>query len=98
MAVTSISIIVGGPEVHVTVCDQNDNPLPPADITWSGLPTGVTEAADATGFNFTADGSAVAGSTPATATYAGPNAVGTPTGELTLDVMIGVTSLTFTSP
>lgn len=99
MAVTSITIIAGATTaVHVTVDDQNGNPLPPADIAWTGQPTGMTITADATGFLFLADGSVPAGSDAVTATYTGPGAAAPVTGVLTVVVTAGVTGLTFTSP
>ena len=98
MSVTSIEIIAGVGSVHVTVDDQNGDPLPPADIAWSGLPDGLTATADATGFVFAATSAVATGSVAATATYSGPGAPGPVTGVLTVVVDQGVTGLTFTSP
>ncbi len=50
--VTSLDLLIGGPAVHVTVSDQNDVPLPPADgLAWASLP-GVSIVSDSTGFMF----------------------------------------------
>jgi hypothetical protein len=49
--ITSITIMDGGPAVHVTVRDQNGTAIPPANITWQTSPI-VNIVPDDTGFNF----------------------------------------------
>lgn len=97
--VTSITVIAGAAgTVHVTVDDQNGNPLPPADCTWA-LPTGITATPDTTGFVFTAAASLQPGTSSGNATYSGPGASGTVVGpELSIVVEEGVTGLAYTSP
>lgn len=98
MSVTSITMIAGGAAVHVTVDDQNGNPLPPADVAWATLPDGITVTPDATGFLFQAGAAATVGTVSDAATYNGPGAAGPVSGTLGLVVDAGVTGLTFTSP
>lgn len=97
MQITQLALTAGAAAVHVTVADQNLNPLPPADVTWV-LDTslaGVTFLADATGFNFTAAVGTAAETGNATATYT----VNGVTGMLPIVVSVAaVTSLTFLSP
>lgn len=93
--VTSITIDPGAGPVHVTVTDQAGNPIPPADIVWSGAPAGVTMSADSTGFNFEASaGTSNTQSTEMTATYT-PNNV---FAQLAVTVQLTVVSLQFESP
>ena len=95
-AITSITLIEGGPAVHVTANDQAGNPLPPASIAWESSSV-VTITPDATGFNFAANprGSSTSFNITATYTAQQPNA----TGVLTVNVVLpGVTMVTFTSP
>jgi len=73
--VTSLSLVAGGPSVHISITDQNCNvinpaPLPnPTNITWSFVNSNAffTVVADATGFTFTGLQPLSAGS--ATPTY-----------------------------
>lgn len=93
-----LQLIAGGPAEHVTVDDQNGNPLPPADIAWT-LPEGVTATADATGFLVQAAASVAPGAQSEPASYSGPGATNGPvSGSLAIEVIAGVTGLTFTSP
>lgn len=94
--VTSITVDPGATPVHVTVTDQAGNPVPPADITWAGNPSGVTIAADATGFNFEAGpGTPNTPSTEMTATYSPNTSV---SGQLACVIQLTVTGLLFDSP
>ena len=97
-AVTKIALIAGGAPVHVTVADQQGDPLPPANVTWTGEPQGLTITPDATGFLFQADAGVPAGAVTAQASYQGPLAAMAVTASLTLDVSVGVTALEFFSP
>jgi hypothetical protein len=97
MLITSLELIAGGAAVHVTVVDENLDPLPPTDVSWT-LPDGVTANPDATGFNFTAATGTAVGTLSDTATYDGPGAAGPVTGSLPINVVAGVTALQFTSP
>ena len=104
MQVTSITLIPGGPSVHITVADQNQQPTPPADDSWTGMPAGVTATADATGFNFAADASAVPAPDTApysvAAKYAGVGAPGGPVTGPGLAIVVSetVTALVYLSP
>jgi hypothetical protein len=71
--VSSINLTVNGPAVHVTVTDQNGNPLSPQWITWETIPlaSNVTIDADSTGFNFSVSDTS-ATSLQAKASYGGP--------------------------
>jgi hypothetical protein len=96
--VTSITLVEGGPAVHVTVYDQNGNAIPASSISWT--PSSVINvAADSTGagFNFTAVARSTATSFQITATLTTqtPQA----TGVLTINVVLpAVTALQFSSP
>jgi hypothetical protein len=96
MLVTSISLVEGGPALHVTVGDQNGNALPPSSIQWDQSSV-VNIVADATGFNI----SAVPRSTPTSFNISATDAVQTPkvAGVLAINVtMSAVTALTFSVP
>ncbi len=68
--ITSLSLVAGGPSIHVSIADQNCNvinpaPLPnPTNITWSFVNSNAffTVVADATGFTFTGLQPLIAGS------------------------------------
>jgi len=91
-AVTSLAEQSGGPAVHVTVVDQNCNPLPPSAVSWSGQGN-IAVVADTTGFNFTAPPGTGAVTVTATAKD------GTVTASLQdVVTMPTVTSIGFTSP
>jgi len=91
-AVTSLAEQSGGPAVHVTVVDQNCNPLPPSAVSWSGQGN-ISVVADTTGFNFTAPPGTGALTVTATAKD------GTVTASLQdVVTMPTVTSIGFTSP
>ena len=94
--ITSLSLVAGGASKHVTVGDQNGNPIPPANIAWAAA-SQLTITADATGFNVAAVPRGVATSFSLTATDTAliPNV----TGSLTINITLPpITSLTFTSP
>ena len=82
--------------MHVTVGDQNGNPIPPANIAWAAA-SELTITADTTGFNIAAvpRGAATSFSLTATDTTQTPNVSGSLTINITLPP---ITSLTFTSP
>jgi hypothetical protein len=94
--ITSLTLIEGGASMHVTVGDQNGNPIPPADIAWAAA-SELTITADATGFNIAAvpRGMATSFSLTATDTAQTPNVSGSLTINITLPP---ITALTFTSP
>ena len=94
--ITSITLVEGGPAVHVTVADQNSVPIPPANITWAASSV-VNVVADATGFNF----SAVARSTPFSFQLGATDVAQTPNVSAILSINIvlpAITGLTFLSP
>jgi hypothetical protein len=94
--ITSLTLVEGGPSVHVTVADQNGNPIPPAHIEWVAA-SELTITADTTGFNI----AAVPRSTPTSFTLTATDTAQTPnaTGVLTININLPpITSLTFTSP
>jgi hypothetical protein len=94
--INSLTLVEGGASVHVTVDDQNGNPIPPANIEWAAA-SELTITADATGFNI----AAVPRSTPTSFTLTATDTAQTPnaTGALTIDINLPpITSLTFTSP
>jgi ABC-type nitrate/sulfonate/bicarbonate transport system substrate-binding protein len=91
-AVTSLAEQSGGPAIHVTVVDQNCNPLSPSAVSWSGQGN-VSIVADTTGFNFAAP----PGTGAVTVTATAKN--GTVTASLQdVVTMPTVTSIGFTSP
>ena len=94
--ITSLTLVEGGTSMHVTVGDQNGNPLPPANIAWAAA-SELTITADTTGFNIAAvpRGAATSFSLTATDTAQTPNVSGSLTINITLPP---ITSLTFTSP
>ena len=94
--ITSLTLIEGGAPMHVTVGDQNGNPIPPANIVWAAA-SELTITADATGFNIAAvpRGAATSLSLTATDTAQTPNVSGSLTVNITLPP---ITALTFTSP
>ena len=94
--ITPLTLIAGSAAKHVTVGDQNGNPIPPANIAWAAA-SGLTITADATGFNIAAlpRGAATSFSLTATDTALTPNVSGSLTINITLPP---ITSLTFTSP
>ena len=100
MAVTSINLVEGATTpVHVTVADQDGTALDPAQVTWDlSAAAGVTQAPDATGFNFSAAAGSAAGTFSARATYSGPRAPASVSGDLGVVLEITVTALTFESP
>jgi hypothetical protein len=54
-SVLSITLVIGGPPVHVTITDQNGEALPPTAYGWSaGLGAAATITQDATGYLFQA--------------------------------------------
>jgi hypothetical protein len=83
--IASLTLVEGGASMHVTVGDQNGNPIPPANIVWDAA-SELTTTADPTGFNI---------SLTATDTAQTPNVSGSLTINITLPP---ITSLTFTSP
>jgi hypothetical protein len=94
--ITSLTLVEGGVPVHVTVGDQNGNPIPPASIEWTAA-SELTITADATGFNI----AAIPRSTPTSLTLTATDTAQTPSvaGTLTIDVTLPpITSLTFSSP
>jgi hypothetical protein len=94
--ITSITLIEGGPAVHVTVGDQNGNSIPPANISWDSH-SEISIVADATGFNISAvpRGAPTSFNLNATDTAQMPTA----SGSLSVNiVMPPITSLTFSSP
>jgi hypothetical protein len=95
--ITSITLVEGGPAVHVTVADQTgNNPIPPANITWQTSSV-VNVVADATGFNF----SAVTRGTPFSFQLGATDVAQTPnvSALLTINVVLpAITGLTFLSP
>jgi hypothetical protein len=96
--VTSINLFEGAEPVHVTVEDQNGNPLQPANVAWAPV-TGITINPDATGFGFTVDAGIPPGQLTTAATYTGPGAVNPVVGPaLTIDVTASVTALEYASP
>jgi hypothetical protein len=94
--ITSLNLVEGGASMHVTVGDQNGNPIPPANIAWAAA-SELTITADTTGFNVAAlpRGAATSFSLTATDTAQTPNVSGSLTINITLPP---ITSLTFTSP
>ena len=94
--ITSLTLVEGGASMHVTVGDQNGNPIPPANIAWAAA-SELTITADTTGFNIAAvpRGAATSFSLTATDTVQTPNVSGSLTINITLPP---ITSLTFTSP
>jgi hypothetical protein len=93
---SSLTLVEGGLPVHVTVGDQNGNPIPPANIEWATA-SELTITADATGFNV----AAISRSTPTSLTLTATDTAQTPnaTGALTININLPpITSLTFTSP
>jgi hypothetical protein len=98
--VTSINLFIGGPAVHVTVDDQNGNPLSPAFISWMPI-SGVSITADTTGFLFTATTAPVGFGFPTMAQYMSPgiDAVIVIGPTLTVNIQpTPVTALEYTSP
>ena len=94
--INSLTLVEGGLPVHVTVGDQNGNPIPPANIEWATA-SELTITADATGFMM----AAVPRSSPTSFTLTATDTAQTPNvaGVLTVDVTLPpITSLTFTSP
>jgi hypothetical protein len=94
--ITSLTLVEGGVPVHVTVGDQNGNPIPPANIEWATA-SELNVTADATGCNI----AAVPRSTPTSFTLTATDTAQTPNvaGALTIDVTLPpITSVTFTSP
>jgi hypothetical protein len=94
--ITSLTLVEGGASVHVTVGDQNGNPIPPGNIEWAAA-SELTITADATGFNI----AAVPRSAPTSFTLTATDTAQTPnaTGALTININLPpITSLTFTSP
>jgi hypothetical protein len=94
--ITLLTLVEGGAPVHVTVGDQNGNPIPPANIEWAAA-SELTITADATGFNI----AAIPRSSPTSFTLTATDTAQTPNvaGALTIDVTLPpITSLTFTSP
>ena len=75
--ITSLTLVEGGASMHVTVGDQNGNPIPPANIAWAAA-SELTITADATGFNIAAvpRGTATSFSLAATDTAQTPNCLG----------------------
>lgn len=97
MQITTLNLTAGAAPVHVTVADENQNPLPVADISWmlDASLAGVMFPSDATGFNFSCPASTAAETGNAVATYT----VNGVTGTLAVAVTIAaVTGLTFLSP
>jgi hypothetical protein len=94
--ITSLTLVEGGASMHVTVGDQNGNPIPPSNIAWATA-SELTITADATGFNIAAIPRSTATSFGLTATDTAqtPNVSGSLTINITLPL---ITSLTFTSP
>jgi hypothetical protein len=94
--ITSLTLVEGGVSMHVTVGDQNGNPIPPANIAWATA-SELTITADATGFNIAAIPRSTATSLSLTATDTAqtPNVSGSLTINITLPP---ITSLTFTAP
>jgi hypothetical protein len=94
--ITSLTLVAGAASKHLTVGDQNGNPIPPANIAWAAA-SQLTITADATGFNVAAvpRGTATSFSLTATDTAQTPNVSGSLTINITLPT---ITSLTFTSP
>jgi hypothetical protein len=96
--VSSITLVAGGATVHVTVVDESGIPLPPASITWAPV-VGITIAADATGFMFSAASAVAAGTLTTEAVYTGALAAVPVKGPtLSLVVIDGVTALQYLSP
>ena len=83
--ITSLTLVEGGTSMHVTVGDQNGNPIPPANIAWAAA-SELTITADATGFNLAAvpRGTATSFSLTATDTAQTPNVSGSLTINITL--------------
>src|SRR5271163_4727057 len=75
--ITSLTLVEGGAPMHVTVGDQNGNPIPPANIAWAAA-SELTIIADAKGFNIAAvsRGTATSFSLAATDTAQTPNCLG----------------------
>lgn len=94
--VTSISLVAGGPAVHVTVLDESGQPIPPANLTWQ-LDAGLTAAADATGFLFSA-ASTMSGSSQAAVAYNGPLSSQSVGAFLAISIIAPITALQFSSP
>jgi hypothetical protein len=71
--------------MHVTVGDQNGNPIPPANIAWAAT-SELTITADATGFNIAAvsRGTATSFSLTATDSAQTPNCLDPLTINITL--------------
>ena len=93
--ITQITLDPGASPVHVTVTDQAGNPINPADLTWTGTPSGITVSTDATGFNFeAAAGTANSPAVEMTATYT-PNGI---SGQFGCVIQLTVVSLQFESP
>jgi hypothetical protein len=94
--ITSLTLVEGGASMHVTVGDQNGNPIPPSNIAWATA-SELIITADATGFNIAAipRSTATSFSLTATDTAQTPNVSGSLTINITLPL---ITSLTFTSP
>jgi hypothetical protein len=94
--ITSLTLVEGGASMHVTVGDQNGNPIPPANIAWAAA-SELTITADATGFII----AAIPRSTATSFTLTATDTAQTPnvTGSLTINITLPpITSLTFTSP
>jgi hypothetical protein len=99
--ITQLDLTAGAAATHVTVvgvdADNNQTPIPPADVTWAldASLSGVSFVADATGFNFSAPEGTAAETGNAVATYT----VNGVTGTLPVVVSVAaITSLIFTSP
>jgi hypothetical protein len=94
--INSLTLVEGGTSVHVTVGDQDGNPIPPTDIEWAAA-SELTITADATGFNI----AAIPRGSPSSFTLTATDTAQTPnvTGALTININLpSITSLTFTSP
>jgi len=48
--ISSLTLVEGGPSMHVTVGDQSGNPITPSNIAWAAA-SELTLTADATGVN-----------------------------------------------
>jgi hypothetical protein len=94
--ITSITLVEGGPAVHVTVGDQNGVPIPPANISWASSSV-VNIVPDATGFNI----SGLSRSTPFSFQLAATDVAQSPnvSALLTINIVLpAITGLTFMSP
>lgn len=103
--VTSINLMLPASgstnSAHVTVADQNGNPVPPANITWDipNTTPGTGIIPDATGFNFEISVNAPVGTLQTRATYNGPSSPSPIVGsELSIVISEAITSLEYLSP